>query len=197
MFYGAAEFSRTCDIVIVADSENLRKLEAALNELEADCIAVPPMEWHFLEKGHAIHFRCKHPDSLPRRLIDVNQKHIVEFEKINVFHLLCQLSQIGFKGTVDFAQACFELFLPRFISAGSDHQLVAIGTDFQRRLRRDLQHFQNWFVDHKRQAIAVFYEHFLHFYRLLIGCTQSVYHGLTRVQLKLAEIVHGAKIRTH
>ena len=44
VFYGAAEFSRDCDIVIVADDENLTRLQSALEELQAECIAVPPFE---------------------------------------------------------------------------------------------------------------------------------------------------------
>jgi hypothetical protein len=35
VFYGAAEFSRNADLVIVADSENLDRLRAALGELKA------------------------------------------------------------------------------------------------------------------------------------------------------------------
>ena len=68
VFYGAAEFSRDCDIVIVANDANLARLRAALNELEASCIAVPPFETQFLERGHAIHFRCKHPEAKDIRL---------------------------------------------------------------------------------------------------------------------------------
>lgn len=68
VFYGAAEFSRDCDIVIVADDENLARLNAALHELQADCIAVPPRDWKYLELGHAIHFRCQHPDAAGIRL---------------------------------------------------------------------------------------------------------------------------------
>ena len=63
VFYGAAEFSRDCDIVVVADSENLNRLTAAIEELEADCIAVPPLDWSHLDRGHAIHFRCRHADA--------------------------------------------------------------------------------------------------------------------------------------
>ena len=63
VFYGAAEFSRDCDIVIIADDENLARLTSALKELDADCIAVPPFEREYLDRGHAIHFRCKHPDA--------------------------------------------------------------------------------------------------------------------------------------
>ncbi len=68
VFYGAAEFSRDCDIVILADSLNLARLTAALAELKAECIAVPPLDWKYLERGHALHFRCQHPDALHMRL---------------------------------------------------------------------------------------------------------------------------------
>ena len=50
VFYGAAEFSRDCDIVILAEDENFDRLVAALDELNAECIAVPPMNWDYLEK---------------------------------------------------------------------------------------------------------------------------------------------------
>jgi hypothetical protein len=73
VFYGAAEFSRDCDIVILAQQENFSRLESALDELKAECIAVPPREWEFLDRGHAIHFRCKHTDALGIRL-DVMSK---------------------------------------------------------------------------------------------------------------------------
>ena len=68
VFYGAAEFSRDCDIVIVADDKNLARLNAALSALEAECIAVPPYERQYLERGHAVHFRCQHPDAARIRL---------------------------------------------------------------------------------------------------------------------------------
>jgi len=63
VFYGAAEFSRDCDIVVVADEANLSRLAAALDELHAVCIAVPPMDATHLDRGHAVHFRCKHPEA--------------------------------------------------------------------------------------------------------------------------------------
>jgi len=68
VFYGAAEFSRDCDIVIVANDENLARLTSALAELQADCIAEPPLDWTYLSRGHALHFRCKHPDALNIRI---------------------------------------------------------------------------------------------------------------------------------
>ncbi len=49
VFYGAAEFSRDCDIVILVNDENLGRLESALKELQAECIAVPPKEWTHLD----------------------------------------------------------------------------------------------------------------------------------------------------
>ncbi|MFN8707287.1 MAG: hypothetical protein ACK50J_11450 [Planctomyces sp.] len=68
VFYGAAEFSRACDIVIVADHDNLLRLKAALEELQAECIAVPPFEPQYLERGHAVHFRCHSQDAMGMRL---------------------------------------------------------------------------------------------------------------------------------
>ena len=62
VFYGAAEFSRDTDIAILAESKNLQKLSRALKELKAECIAVPPFSLKYLKRGHAIHFRCYHPD---------------------------------------------------------------------------------------------------------------------------------------
>ena len=62
VFYGAAEFSRDSDFAILADAENLERLRKALLELQAGVIAVPPFDVVYLEKGHAVHFRCLHPD---------------------------------------------------------------------------------------------------------------------------------------
>jgi PHD/YefM family antitoxin component YafN of YafNO toxin-antitoxin module len=68
VFYGAAEFSRDTDLAILAEPENLERLRNALAELEADCIAVPPFEAEFLHRGHAIHFRCQHPEAVGMRV---------------------------------------------------------------------------------------------------------------------------------
>ncbi len=63
MLYGAAEFSRDTDLAILADSLNLALLQRALGELDAARIEVPPFEAAFLERGHSVHFRCRHPDA--------------------------------------------------------------------------------------------------------------------------------------
>lgn len=73
VFYGAAEFSRDTDFAILADAANLARLRKALDELRADVIAVPPFEMKYLRKGHAVHFRCRHPDALRMR-VDVMAK---------------------------------------------------------------------------------------------------------------------------
>jgi hypothetical protein len=68
VFYGAAEFSRDTDIALLADSNNLERLRAAMKELCAEVIAVPPLELDFLLRGHAIHFRCAHPEAVGMRV---------------------------------------------------------------------------------------------------------------------------------
>ena len=59
VLYGGAQFSRDCDIAILCDRQNLNRLKIALRELQAEPIAVPPFEQEYLERGHAIHFRCQ------------------------------------------------------------------------------------------------------------------------------------------
>ncbi|TVQ04761.1 MAG: hypothetical protein EA381_00135 [Planctomycetaceae bacterium] len=68
VFYGAAEFSRDCDIAVLSDERNFAKLTSAIRELQGECIAVPPMDWQHLDRGHVIHFRCQHPDATGIRL---------------------------------------------------------------------------------------------------------------------------------
>ncbi len=68
VFYGAAEFSRDTDFAILAAAPNLVRLRRALADLRADVIAVPPFELKYLRRGHAIHFRCQHPDARRMRV---------------------------------------------------------------------------------------------------------------------------------
>ena len=68
VLYGAAEFSRDTDFAILAERENLDILRRALADLQAETIAVPPLEKRFLDRGHAVHFRCAHPDALRLRI---------------------------------------------------------------------------------------------------------------------------------
>ena len=73
VFYGAAEFSRDTDLAIVADAANLARLRGALADLRAEVIAVPPFDLKHLRRGHAVHFRCQHPEALRMR-VDVMSK---------------------------------------------------------------------------------------------------------------------------
>ena len=61
IIYGAVEFSRDSDFVLLATPANLRRLRAALKELEAELIYVPPLQATYLRRGHACHFRCRAP----------------------------------------------------------------------------------------------------------------------------------------
>lgn len=62
MLYGAAEFSRDLDLALLPDPTNLDRLEAALRELDAEVIAVPPFALKHLTEGLAVHFRCRQPE---------------------------------------------------------------------------------------------------------------------------------------
>lgn len=73
VFYGAAEFSRDCDIAVLCNPDNLQRLQNALAELEAHRIAVPPFEPEYLERGHAVHFRCQ-AAGVERIRVDVMSK---------------------------------------------------------------------------------------------------------------------------
>jgi hypothetical protein len=73
VLYGAAEFSRDIDLAILADPGNLVRLRKALSDLQAEVIAIPPLDPKHLRRGHAVHFRCMHPEALRVR-IDVMSK---------------------------------------------------------------------------------------------------------------------------
>lgn len=62
IIYGAAEFSRDSDFVVLCNLKNLQHLKKALNALKAELIYVPLLEIDYLERGHACHFRCKAKD---------------------------------------------------------------------------------------------------------------------------------------
>jgi hypothetical protein len=73
ILYGAAEFSRDADLAIAADEANLESLLSAMAQLEASVIAVPPFDIQYLNRGHAVHFRCAHPEAKGVR-VDVMSK---------------------------------------------------------------------------------------------------------------------------
>lgn len=83
ILYGAAEFSRDIDFAILASEQNLVQLKTCLDELDAKVIAVPPFSLEYLERGHAIHFRCSTPEASGLR-VDVMTKlrGVDDFEKL-------------------------------------------------------------------------------------------------------------------
>jgi hypothetical protein len=83
VFYGAAEFSRDTDFAILADAANLMRLNAAMDESQATVISVPPLSPAHLLRGHAVHFRCQHPDAAGL-WVDVMSKmrSVVEFAEL-------------------------------------------------------------------------------------------------------------------
>lgn len=83
VLYGAAEFSRDTDLALLSEPENLACLQQALDELRAECIAVPPLSEEYLNRGHAIHFRCHHPEA-QRMRVDVMSvmRGVAPFEEL-------------------------------------------------------------------------------------------------------------------
>jgi hypothetical protein len=61
ILYGAAEFSRDTDFAVLCEPQNLQRLRAALKDLRAEPVFVPPLEARYLLRGHACHFRCHAP----------------------------------------------------------------------------------------------------------------------------------------
>ena len=68
VLYGAAQFSRGLDLAVLADASNLARIRDAMQDLGAEVIAVPPFDAVFLERGHAVHFRCNHPEAAGLRV---------------------------------------------------------------------------------------------------------------------------------
>ncbi len=62
VFYGAAEFSRDLDLLVLIEDEELDRLRGALADLNAEPVAVPSLSAENLRRGHAVHFRCRRPD---------------------------------------------------------------------------------------------------------------------------------------
>lgn len=83
ILYGAAEFSRDADITLLASGANLKRLQDALAELQAEVIAVPPFALEYLERGHAVHFRCSHPDAAGIRVdVIAKMRNVAPFEAL-------------------------------------------------------------------------------------------------------------------
>ncbi len=83
VFYGAAEFSRDVDFAILVSSANLARLKQALEDLQAKVIAVPPIHARYLRTGHAVHFRCFHPEVSGLRIdVMTKMRGVDDFKKL-------------------------------------------------------------------------------------------------------------------
>ena len=60
--YGAAEFSRDLDLLVLVDTDNLARLKTALEDLRSELVAAPAFEPEYLKRGHGVHFRCRRED---------------------------------------------------------------------------------------------------------------------------------------
>ncbi|HEY3412092.1 MAG TPA: hypothetical protein VGM51_03435 [Armatimonadota bacterium] len=109
ILYGAAEFSRDADLAVLADPANLVRLRSALDNLEARQIAVPSLSLEYLVRGHAVHFRCFHPDAAGLR-IDIMSvmRGVAPFEELWLRRTTLDLDP-GF--------ACDVLSLPDLVTA--------------------------------------------------------------------------------
>ncbi|HVR82754.1 MAG TPA: hypothetical protein VMU54_00495 [Planctomycetota bacterium] len=70
ILYGAAEFTRDVDLAVAVDPPNLKRLQAALRDLQAETIYFPGLSKSVLRRGHACHFRTQSP-GLHRLRIDI------------------------------------------------------------------------------------------------------------------------------
>ena len=73
VFYGAAQVSKDIDVLVLAEPENFTRLQAALADLQADRIAVPPFDPAALARGHAVHFRCPSSNCSSRSITESTQ----------------------------------------------------------------------------------------------------------------------------
>ncbi len=62
IIYGAIEFSRDSDFVVIATPENLKNIKSALDSLQAKRVYFPELTSEYLERGHACHFLCGHSE---------------------------------------------------------------------------------------------------------------------------------------
>ncbi len=68
ILYGGTEFSRDADVVVHLSADNLDALRRALHELDAEQVFFPALDADVLRRGHACHFRCRHPEANGLRL---------------------------------------------------------------------------------------------------------------------------------
>ena len=96
ILYGAAEFSRDIDLVVMVSFNNLENIRLALDDLVADRIFVPEIAEDVLLRGHACHFRCQREDVAGLRIDIIGVMRGVEsFPKLWERRQEIELPEIG------------------------------------------------------------------------------------------------------
>lgn len=96
VLYGAVEFSRDIDFVVLADDKNLVRLRSALEELKAAPVFVPPLSVEVLRRGHACHFRSAKADPRGFRIDVMSVLHGCEpFDALWSRRLTLALPEVG------------------------------------------------------------------------------------------------------
>ncbi len=96
VLYGAAEFTRDSDFLVVADEENLSRLRKALADLKARRVYVPDLDAAALQRGHACHFRCGAPGVHNWRVdLMTRLRGCATFEELWARHTELRLPAVG------------------------------------------------------------------------------------------------------
>ena len=147
VLYGAAEFSRDIDLAIVAGPPNLSRLRAALAELRAEVIAVPPFEVKYLRKGHAVHFRCSAPDVSGLRIdVMTKMRGVDDFSKLWRRRLTLRAED----GTSYDLMSLPDLVNAKKTQRDKDWPMIRRlieGDFFTHRSQPKLQHLRFWFLE--------------------------------------------------
>lgn len=96
ILYGAAEFSRDLDLLVLFSPTNLDRLRSLLGALDASVVAVPPFASEYLERGHFVHFRCGRSDVTGVRLDVATQlRGVASFSELWERRHTFQLPDLG------------------------------------------------------------------------------------------------------
>lgn len=88
-------------------------------------------------------------------LVRVQREHVFGAEEMRHRDLLCQSLQVVAELAVDLLQRRAELRLALLVTNGRDQDRVAVCRHLQRRIGRNLEHFEDGLVDYQGQAVAV------------------------------------------
>jgi hypothetical protein len=135
ILYGAAEFSRDVDVLVLASDRNLRRLETALRQLKAEPVFVPSLGRDVLLRGHACHFRIRAAAAKGLRIDVMAVMHgCGDFEELWARRRRVRLSGTGLVNVLGLA----DLVRAKKTQRDKDWPMVRrlVEADYQRRPRR-------------------------------------------------------------